>query len=537
MKTLAIFRKKPYYTTFCIPEAKSLLKDFGINNSVDIFPDDLKGHEQLALEHPGQINEPLFPTFPLVYMNIDDETAKALLERSVLIKAFVKVYYEGKDLAELKENIKKNIGLIQPEMDSTETFAFRVEPLNATLTKEEQVESMNSLEPEIFFQGKVNLKDPKRIFWLLEDWENDNKGNYKLKRIYLSKLIARAAKGEKFFNEKYKLTARAYLGPTSCDNDLAFMMTNLARVKKGDFVLDPFFGTGGLIIPSAHFGAVTFGGELDMRVLQGYGVGRYNPQSKFEITEKRANIWTNFRQYGLQRPEILRMDSSKTPFRKGEIFDAIICDPPYGIRAMVREMGMREKTKNKYFRKKKDKSGAKGGEEEVEGENPDELSGSDEFSDSEESPSKDESSPEKKETKTTETKEGEITTTKEGVSQETKESKTTEGKEPLEEVKLPEKKANETGAPEEEKTNLRDYGQHYLPTRVIKVNEIVEGLYRLGSQVLKVGGRLVFLYPVRRGKWKEEDIPTDKQFRLVEFCENPMNKKMSRICVVAEKLF
>ena len=54
---------------------------------------------------------------------------------------------------------------------------------------------MNSLEPEIYFQGKVNLKNPQRIFWLIEDYENDNKGNYKLKRIYLSKLICRAAKG------------------------------------------------------------------------------------------------------------------------------------------------------------------------------------------------------------------------------------------------------------------------------------------------------------------------------------------------------
>ena len=134
MKTLAVFRKKPYYTTFCIPEAKSLLREHGKTNLMDIFPDDLKNHEKLVLEHPERVNEDLFPTFPLVYMNIEDDTAKALLERSVLMKAFVKVYYEGRDLAELKENIKKNIQLIESEMASDETFAFRVEPLNATLT-------------------------------------------------------------------------------------------------------------------------------------------------------------------------------------------------------------------------------------------------------------------------------------------------------------------------------------------------------------------------------------------------------------------
>ena len=49
-----------------------------------------------------------------------------------------------------------------------------------------------------------------------------------------------------------------------------------------------------------------------------------------EVTEDRASIFTNFRQYGLNRPELIRMDSSRPCFRKVEFFDAIVCDPPYG---------------------------------------------------------------------------------------------------------------------------------------------------------------------------------------------------------------
>ena len=45
-------------------------------------------------------------------MNIDDETAKGVLDRSIMIKSFINIYYEGKDLAELKENILKNIHLM-----------------------------------------------------------------------------------------------------------------------------------------------------------------------------------------------------------------------------------------------------------------------------------------------------------------------------------------------------------------------------------------------------------------------------------------
>jgi len=37
------------------------------------------------------------------------------------------------------------------------------------------------------------------------------------------------------------------------DNDLAFIMANIAQIKRGDFVWDPFVGTGGLLIPVSHF--------------------------------------------------------------------------------------------------------------------------------------------------------------------------------------------------------------------------------------------------------------------------------------------
>ena len=49
-------------------------------------------------------------------------------------------------------------------------------------------------------------------------------------------------------------------------------------------------------------------------------------------------IYLSFDQYGLPRPNILRMDSTKGGFAKHVLFDAIITAPPYGIRAMSRSM-------------------------------------------------------------------------------------------------------------------------------------------------------------------------------------------------------
>ena len=50
----------------------------------------------------------------------------------------------------------------------------------------------------------------------------------------------------------------------------------------------------------------------------------------------KPKIMLNFEQYNLPKPQILRMDCVNTNFRKTEIFSAIICDPPYGLRAMTR---------------------------------------------------------------------------------------------------------------------------------------------------------------------------------------------------------
>ena len=89
------------------------------------------------------------------------------------------------------------------------------------------------------------------------------------------------------FNHQYELNKRIYLGPTSTFNDLAFLMCNQALVKNGSIVIDPFVGTGGLLIPAATKGAFVFGSDLDIRVLNGYAVGRINKQSPHYKVEKK----------------------------------------------------------------------------------------------------------------------------------------------------------------------------------------------------------------------------------------------------------
>jgi tRNA (guanine10-N2)-methyltransferase len=121
------------------------------------------------------------------------------------------------------------------------------------------------------------------------------------------------------------------------------MMCNQALVGPGSLIIDPFVGTGGLLIPPASKGAITFGSDLDIRVINGYAVGRINKRSPYYNADKKYELFTpkinlNFEQYELNIPNIIRIDSTRLTFREGEFFDAIITDPPYGIRAMSRTM-------------------------------------------------------------------------------------------------------------------------------------------------------------------------------------------------------
>ncbi|KAG8060784.1 hypothetical protein GUJ93_ZPchr0002g24809 [Zizania palustris] len=116
------------------------------------------------------------------------------------------------------------------------------------------------------------------------------------------------------------------------DAEMAFLMANQGLAHPGKLVYDPFVGTGSILVAAAHYGAMTMGADIDIRVvLDGHGPD--------------CNIWSNFEQYKLLEPLcVLRADNNVPPWRSGlkEIFDAIICDPPYGVRAGGRKSGGRK---------------------------------------------------------------------------------------------------------------------------------------------------------------------------------------------------
>lgn len=96
-------------------------------------------------------------------------------------------------------------------------------------------------------------------------------------------------------------------------------------------------------VAMSHFGARCFGSDIDIRVLNGNMYAGGSRGSSDPGGADKRSIWDNFRQYGLETPELLRIDNHMFDTHYGApfqgFFDAIVTDPPYGIRAGAKKSG------------------------------------------------------------------------------------------------------------------------------------------------------------------------------------------------------
>ena len=124
------------------------------------------------------------------------------------------------------------------------------------------------------------------------------------------------------------------------DAELSLVMANMALSKAGSFVYDPFVGTGSFLCSCSAFGAFTIGSDIDGRQIRG--------------NHENGGIEANIAQYQLQTMvlDTVVCDISRHPWRTRPLFDAIVCDPPYGVRAGAKKVApnpMQHESKYKKY--------------------------------------------------------------------------------------------------------------------------------------------------------------------------------------------
>jgi tRNA (guanine10-N2)-methyltransferase len=255
--------------------------------------------------------------------------AREVCERCVLVRAVLVPLGHGCDYDECVASVSSpETRLACADMfceKQPRSFKCAVESFGRKHTMVQQIERMERFGPALFdqFTGAVQLKDPDDEFWILEDafsifGHKMGVAHSGPRQILLGRHVA---SGAAHLGHKFHLSRRTMLGPTSTNAELSFVMANMARVKPGSLVLDPFCGTGSTLVSCTEMGAVAIGADLDMAVLRGRGGGRA------------AAMDVNFAQYHLPRPVgVVRADVLRSTFRAGPWLDAIVCDPPYGVR-------------------------------------------------------------------------------------------------------------------------------------------------------------------------------------------------------------
>ena len=246
------------------------------------------------------------PVHPFLQIDLPSRAvASRLVKRAILVKRLYELWAAVPGGDAPLSGLVDAMGAVAAEspaftalaLDATKSWALDIKSFGRKLSSKEQqtVRMRFSFLP---FAGKVQLRGANNVWTVVihttpcTDLQVKPK-TMKVEACYFCRLVGDCARD---IIDVHDLKKRKYLGPTSMDAELSLVMANMGLVRPGAIVLDPYVGTGSLLVACAQFGAVCMGTDIDHRVLRGKGAGK--------------TMRDNFEQYGLPLPEIVRMDLS-----------------------------------------------------------------------------------------------------------------------------------------------------------------------------------------------------------------------------------
>ncbi|CAG7785363.1 unnamed protein product [Allacma fusca] len=271
---------------------------------------------------------------PFVLMNLPSEDhALKIMSRSVLAHSCVELWSIGDTLNELHDNFRKNLEITEPYVD--QRLSLKVETFGKTISMAEKVELIDTFE-YIPLKGPIDLKNPELRLKLVQFYGLDpnNVPEFPIKSFF-GRWIA---DGQRHLMAKVSLKDRKFIGNTSMDPLLSLLMANFALIKPNDLVYDPFVGTGSILIAAAMMGGYIIGTDIDYLMLH----ARTRPsRARAKHRDLDESVRANFIQYGIESQyiDILVADASRPMIRDDIRFDAIITDPPYGVREPTEKIG------------------------------------------------------------------------------------------------------------------------------------------------------------------------------------------------------
>lgn len=310
-----LVRFKDKHEEMAVAELKALCELFGAPN--------------VTVGRPGD-RHPFFHV-----RRLPSHLCPLICERAMLVAGFFDVYGEGKTLEtaltgeERPFQVERMIGdALAPGV----SLKVAVEIYGASLTHKEKSERIFRLLSFVPKRVHVDLNNPTLKLYIMEQmWSRNNIDNH-LHRVFVSREVC---VNNNTLPTQFQLRERPFLNTTSMDPLLSFVMANMGLCKPGTVVFDPFVGSGSVLVSCAHFGSYCYGSDYDPRVFRG------------DTPEQ--NIAANFAHYNFRHRflGVIRADFSQKWMSRRPLFDAIVTDPPYGVREGIRKIGRGAKKKKK----------------------------------------------------------------------------------------------------------------------------------------------------------------------------------------------
>jgi tRNA (guanine10-N2)-dimethyltransferase len=235
----------------------------------------------------------------IALMELDKFFLEKVIERAAYTKAAYLLLSIGENYDELIENINEEI--IEEFIPKNVKFEVRVKRIfGAKIDTLEKEKMLGEILIKKFKEAKVDLKNPThRIHCLATPF-----------KLYLGLLLNE--KKKKWIHNRKPIN-RPFNLPSSLQPELARCMVNLIREKPGKIILDPFAGTGSILIEAELMGYNAIGLELKRWICDG--------------------ALKNLKYFLNDYEGIINADARYPPLRKS--IDAIVTDPPYGRSATL----------------------------------------------------------------------------------------------------------------------------------------------------------------------------------------------------------
>jgi tRNA (guanine10-N2)-dimethyltransferase len=178
---------------------------------------------------------------------------------------------------------------------STErTFAGRAKKIDGAVTDMSQAEFERTIGSHI--SGKISLGNPEEEYRVIVSRD----------RCFFGRVLIRVDRSS---YELRRPGDRPFFHPGVMMPRMARALVNISRILPGEWLLDPFCGTGGIILESEMIGVNAVGNDVDCIMVAG----------------TRKNV---------QGSNVILADSTILPYRDNS-FDAVVTDLPYGQSVII----------------------------------------------------------------------------------------------------------------------------------------------------------------------------------------------------------